>query len=166
MKLAAAVLLATIACAADVSGRYELRGVMEVGSELLLHPDGRYEFELAYGAADYESKGSWKLEGGSVLLTADKMDTLRWTPWLRQRKSGHIAVRCKLIVPPSGRDYTGLGWPSGGGLCWRATRQGIASRKLIQTRETGPGSDTGIRPRNHRRIDFLMPEKTHPRASS
>ena len=33
----------------------------------------------------------------------------------------------------------GGGWRSGGGPCWRATRQGIASRKLIQTMSGGVG---------------------------
>jgi hypothetical protein len=40
----------------DLAGHYVLRGVMEVGSELLLKPDGTFEFMLAYGAADYWPK--------------------------------------------------------------------------------------------------------------
>src|SRR3972149_4144431 len=50
------------------------------------------------------------------------------------------------------------GWGSGGGLGGSATRQGIASRKLIQTMSWGRGPQ-GSRP--HRRIDFPMPQKTH-----
>ena len=46
--------------AQDVAGHYVLRGVMEVGSELTLKPDGTFEYMLAYGAADYWSKGTWK----------------------------------------------------------------------------------------------------------
>ena len=55
--------------AADVAGHYQLRGVMEVGSELLLKPNGTFEYMLAYGAADYLAKGTWKVQGENVLLT-------------------------------------------------------------------------------------------------
>src|SRR3954464_14609589 len=58
------------AAAQDVAGHYVLQGVMEIGSELMLKPDGTFEFMLAYGAADYWSKGTWKSEGGSVTLNS------------------------------------------------------------------------------------------------
>ena len=61
--------------AADLAGRYELRGVPEAGSELLLRPDGRFEFGLAYGAADYQAKGTWKAEAGAVILKSDEAKT-------------------------------------------------------------------------------------------
>lgn len=57
--------------AADLAGHYYLRGVREVGSELLLRPDGRFDFALAYGAADYESHGTWRAVDGAVLLNSD-----------------------------------------------------------------------------------------------
>jgi len=57
--------------AADMTGHYYLRGVMEVGSELLLKPDGKFEFMLANGAADYWGRGSWKAVDGAVVLTSD-----------------------------------------------------------------------------------------------
>ena len=47
-----------MAQAASPAGHYVLRGVMEVGSELLLKPDGTFEFALAYGATDYYAKGT------------------------------------------------------------------------------------------------------------
>ena len=56
------------ASAADVAGNYALRGVMEVGSELSLNPDGTFEYMLAYGAADYFAKGTWRRDGDSVVL--------------------------------------------------------------------------------------------------
>jgi hypothetical protein len=52
----------------DLAGHYVLRGVMEVGSELWLKPDGSFEFMLAYGAADYSAKGTWRHEGDAVIL--------------------------------------------------------------------------------------------------
>jgi len=63
------MILAMTAHAADMSGHYAAHNVMEVGTELLLKPDGTFEFGLAYGAADYYAKGTWRTEGGSVFLT-------------------------------------------------------------------------------------------------
>ena len=74
MKLASIALTLALALAAhaqDVAGHYALQGVMEVGSELLLKPDGTFEYMLAYGAADYWAKGTWKRDGNSVILHSD-----------------------------------------------------------------------------------------------
>lgn len=57
------------ACApqdARLAGHYYLNGVMEVGSELLLRPDGTFEFMLAYGANDQYGKGCWVKRGSTV----------------------------------------------------------------------------------------------------
>lgn len=51
---------------AKLAGHYYLNGVMEVGSELLLRPDGSFEFMLAYGANDQYGKGCWVRRGGTV----------------------------------------------------------------------------------------------------
>jgi hypothetical protein len=42
--------------------------VREVGSEMLLKPDGTFEYMLAYGAADYFAKGTWRRDDGAVIL--------------------------------------------------------------------------------------------------
>jgi hypothetical protein len=68
--LAALMLLTTTVFAADVAGHYVLRGVHEVGSELLLEPGGAFKYMLAYGAADYTAAGTWKVDGDSVVLTS------------------------------------------------------------------------------------------------
>ena len=47
-----------------LAGHYYLQGVMEVGSELLLHADGRFEYFLAYGAYDESATGTWKERAG------------------------------------------------------------------------------------------------------
>jgi len=60
---------------------------------------------------------------------------------------------CATMVP---------GRRSGGGLCWRATRQGITGRRLIETMVRGTGSlrfPFGS-------IDIRMPEKTQLRSTS
>lgn len=55
---------------AAVAGFYGLEGLREVGSQFILHPDGRFEFMLAYGAIDQYGRGCWttKHEGWVVLL--------------------------------------------------------------------------------------------------
>ena len=71
MKTALLLFLALVALASqgqDVAGHYVLRGVREVGSELMLKPDGNFEFMLAYGAADYWAKGTRRHEGDTVVL--------------------------------------------------------------------------------------------------
>ena len=54
----------------DPAGHYVLQGVMEVGSELLLKSDGSFEYMLAYGAADYWAKGTWRHEYNCVVLNS------------------------------------------------------------------------------------------------
>jgi hypothetical protein len=51
---------------AKLAGHYYLNGVMEVGSELLLKPNGSFEFMLAYGANDQHGKGCWVKRGSTV----------------------------------------------------------------------------------------------------
>jgi hypothetical protein len=71
MKIVAGLLLSFAALTAwgqDMAGHYVLHGVMEMGSELLLKPDGQFEFMLAYGAADYWAKGTWSRDGNAVVL--------------------------------------------------------------------------------------------------
>lgn len=53
----------------ELLGHYYLSGVMEVGSELLLLPDGTYRWALAYGAVDQAHEGSWVSSGKTVTLT-------------------------------------------------------------------------------------------------
>jgi hypothetical protein len=72
--LLASLLVAAAARAADVAGHYTLRNVREMGSELLLRPDGSFEFMVVYGAADYWSKGTWKSENGAVILDTEGDD--------------------------------------------------------------------------------------------
>ena len=63
-------LVALTASAEDLTGDYILQGVMEVGSELLLKSDGNFEYMLAYGAADYWAKGTWRHENHCVVLNS------------------------------------------------------------------------------------------------
>lgn len=51
-----------------VPGHYYLRGVREVGSELLLLEDGNFEYFLSYGAVDINARGAWRTDGKQVFL--------------------------------------------------------------------------------------------------
>ncbi len=53
-----------------LAGHYYLRGMMEVGSELLLKEDGSYEWFISYGSVDQASKGSWQVDGQEITLKA------------------------------------------------------------------------------------------------
>ena len=45
-----------------------MTGVHEVGSELVLLPDGRFQYFLAYGAYDENASGDWRVQGEAVIL--------------------------------------------------------------------------------------------------
>jgi hypothetical protein len=89
---------ASAACApADPSlaGHYYLEGVMEVGSELLLKADGRFEYMLAYGALDELASGCWTRSGGVVTLHASKFENSMDDPMKFER--------LELTVQPGGK---------------------------------------------------------------
>jgi hypothetical protein len=55
---------------ADLAGTYN-GSQMEVGAELRLEPDGRYQYYFAYGALDEMSEGTWSADGDAIVLTSD-----------------------------------------------------------------------------------------------
>ena len=50
------------------AGHYVLENAHEMGSELVLKPDGQFEYMLAYGAADYMATGKWHVKNDTVIL--------------------------------------------------------------------------------------------------
>lgn len=54
-----------------LAGRYALTGEREMASEIVLRPDGRFAYALAYGALDEEGGGRWWLADGGVVLQSD-----------------------------------------------------------------------------------------------
>lgn len=56
--------------APSLAGHYYLQGVTEVGSELLLKKDGKFEWMLAYGNVDQQASGDWSVSGKEVTLQA------------------------------------------------------------------------------------------------
>lgn len=51
-----------------LEGLYVLEGEMEVGAQLMLLADGRFEFGLAYGAIDQYGRGCWSVDGTELTL--------------------------------------------------------------------------------------------------
>jgi len=73
--LSAAIAAAPVAAepapsADDIPGHYYLSGLMEVGSELLLTPDGDFQWMIAYGSVDQAAEGRWTSDGRTVVLTS------------------------------------------------------------------------------------------------
>ncbi|MCQ4253018.1 hypothetical protein [Stutzerimonas stutzeri] len=52
----------------ELAGRYELVGVMEMGSQLLLHEQGMFEAVLYYGSLDIQGRGRWAMVDGQIEL--------------------------------------------------------------------------------------------------
>lgn len=74
MIRAAVLLLAIFAGtlpAQDLAGAYRVRGVPEMASELLLKPDGTFQYALIYGAADYTAEGKWRRDAATLILNTD-----------------------------------------------------------------------------------------------
>jgi hypothetical protein len=86
----------------DLAGLYTLEGVFEVGSQFMLHPDGRFEFMLAYGALDQYGRGCWRVEGETLSLVTQGRRTAPAQHYPDQRRFRGMV----LIVQPDG-----LRWP-------------------------------------------------------
>jgi hypothetical protein len=86
---------ASAACAPADPSLAGLHGVMEVGSELLLKADGRFEYMLAYGALDELASGCWTRNGVVVTLNASKFENSMDDPMKFER--------LELTVQPGGK---------------------------------------------------------------
>lgn len=53
-------------------GHYTLRGVRDVGSEIVLRKDGRFEYGIAFGGYEESVKGTWTQTDKGVTLKADR----------------------------------------------------------------------------------------------
>jgi hypothetical protein len=62
---------------ADLAGTYN-GSQMEVGTELRLEPDGRFEYYLSYGAMDEMAKGAWEASDAGIVLTSDPVKAPRF----------------------------------------------------------------------------------------
>ena len=81
--LACAFVIAAIcapvrALAASLAGQYD-GGQMEVAAGLWLKPDGRFLYQMSYGALDEQASGRWTAGGGKVILNGDPVNAPRIT---------------------------------------------------------------------------------------
>lgn len=47
---------------------------MEIGAALELEADGKFQYQLDYGAVSESAEGSWSANGSTVFLTATRME--------------------------------------------------------------------------------------------
>ena len=62
---------ADLALQARLPGHYYLSGSGEVGAEILLRPNGKFEYAMSYGAVDEFAQGSWKVWNRQVVFRSD-----------------------------------------------------------------------------------------------
>ena len=74
-----AALLIAMAEPAPVGGFYRSTQ-MEVGAALQLDDDGRFQYQLDYGAVSESAEGNWTSDGRTVFLTATGMQGAYKTP--------------------------------------------------------------------------------------
>jgi hypothetical protein len=67
-----AALLLAMADAPALTGFYATHQ-MEVGAALQLDEDGRFQYQLDYGAVSEAAEGNWSSDGTAIYLTATKM---------------------------------------------------------------------------------------------
>lgn len=68
-----AALLLAAADVPPVAGFY-VSNQMEIGAALELDPDGKFQYQLDYGAVSEGAEGSWSSDGTNVYLTATRME--------------------------------------------------------------------------------------------
>jgi hypothetical protein len=100
---ATGALVSTISAAAcppsdaSLAGFYVLRGVMEVGSEMRLRADGRFDYMLAYGALDELAAGCWSRKGNVVTLAASKFEASMEDPFKFRRLQLEVTPAGELV---------------------------------------------------------------------
>lgn len=82
---------------ASLTGHYYLRGVMEVGSELLLQANGRFDYMLAYGALDEFATGCWSRNGQVLTLVASRFQANAEDPMKFERLELEVMSAGKLV---------------------------------------------------------------------
>lgn len=91
-----------------LAGEYQLAGVMETGSGLLLRADGSFEWLFSYGALDLGARGTWSRIGDAVELVVVDMG---FPPQVPQAKFERMRLRIdgSDLVPSWPWDMDGFG---------------------------------------------------------
>ena len=82
---------------AALAGHYDGHQ-MEMGAELVLNANGRFQYGVAYGALDEEGEGTWVLRGDQILLTSDPVTPPRFV-FLGQKPAAAGIFRLSLEAP-------------------------------------------------------------------
>jgi hypothetical protein len=88
-------------------GDYCLAGVREVGSCIRLSAGGRFEYFLAYGAYDENAQGTWRLDGGIVVLDTPPYDK-RPTFSFKRMQRGETDAFDVVVQNAAGRNLSGI----------------------------------------------------------
>lgn len=91
-----------------MAGHYYLDGD-EVGSELLLRADGRFEYLLAYGASDARAQGCWRRSDRQVVLETAGPSQPGLRLLRRMSIDGSASPESLRPVPPVDRDEGAVG---------------------------------------------------------
>lgn len=136
---------------AALAGHYYLKGEMEVGSELLLLPDGRFRWMMSYGAVDQQAQGRWIAHDGRVELDPEAGDgqpllAVRTAgPWSSAASAALAAIQQQTDASPAfacAKGQKGIPDSSGADTGWGCTMPSPADRigdaTLIAVRLTSP----------------------------
>lgn len=55
----------------DITGEYDLEGVMETGSGIIFNADHTFQIFFSYGSVDKDGNGTWTQSGNEIVLTSD-----------------------------------------------------------------------------------------------
>ena len=72
MGLFAALLLTLVD--AFASAGFYVSNQMEIGAALQLDEDGKFQYQLDYGAVSEAAEGNWSIAGDTLYLTATRME--------------------------------------------------------------------------------------------
>ena len=98
MPVHAAGSVAAPECPAAFAGEYQLDGVMETGSGLLLRVDCSFEWYFSYGALDLGARGKWSSDDAGIELTVADMAFPPQMPEARFERM-HLRIDGTALVP-------------------------------------------------------------------
>ena len=85
-------------CPAELAAEYQLDGVMETGSGLLLRADCSFEWYFSYGALDLGARGKWSRDDAGIELTVVDMGYPQQYPQTKFERM-HLRIDGTALVP-------------------------------------------------------------------
>ncbi|WP_408952649.1 hypothetical protein [Lysobacter sp. Hz 25] len=93
---------------AALAGHYYLEGADDAGSELVLAPDGRFQWSLSYGLMAESASGQWNVGGNGIVLTVQAPpgdqsvfsldEVVAWTPDAQKRLDEFAVERQDALI--------------------------------------------------------------------